>query len=144
MLHCISLEDALARLTVGWTPSPAALHPRAALVPDRLAELAGEAGQRVTVQPVAPWETSTDLEMLAAVEALDGPLRGELVFITEASFGVDVGAFLVDATELPAFLEEHQRLHEPVFNGDTIIGIPGEGRVLCLHHGDVIIAITRP
>ncbi len=144
MLHCISLEDALARLTVGWTPSPTELQPRAALVPDRLAELAGEAGQRVTVQPIAPWESSTDLEMVVAVEALEGPLRGELLFITEASFGVGMGAFLVDAAELRAPPEEHQLLHEPVFNGDTIIGIPEEGRVICLHHGDVLIAIRRP
>lgn len=111
-------------------------------MPDRLAELAGEARQRITVHPIAPWESSTDLEMLAALEALEGPLRGKLVFITEASF--EVGAFVVDAAELPAFLEEHQRLHEPVFNGDTIIGIPKDGRVLCLHHGDVVIAIRRP
>ena len=69
---------------------------------------------------------------------------GEILVVSEASFGPGAGAFRLDGSELQGFLREHQARFEPVFNGDLILVAPRHRLVLCIHHESHLIVISPP
>jgi len=84
------------------------------------------------------WETLSDLDIAKQTGLLRGPMTGELLIVTEASFGAGCGAFLLDGPNLGAFVVGHlSRYGECFFNGDVIILAPQGKEIWLFHHEGV-------
>jgi hypothetical protein len=73
------------------------------------------------------------------------PSSGELIIVTEASWGPDFhGPFFIDAELLDAFISEHpERAGHVFFEGDVIILEPDSRRLIVVHHEGVAWSFTR-
>jgi hypothetical protein len=139
VLKIISLDQAARVLSEWWSqPAPHAI------TPDWAADAARKAGCAVRVDRVHDWEASSDDRSLSALTEGVAPLSGEVLLISEASFNAGAGAFQLDASDLPAVLAEHQRLFEPVFNGDVVVIELRTKRNFCMHHNGSVIHISAP
>lgn len=67
------------------------------------------------------------------------PSSGELIVVTEASWGPDFnGPFFIDAELLDGFINEHpERAGRVFFEGDVIILEPDSRRLIVVHHEGV-------
>ncbi|MCG8420819.1 MAG: hypothetical protein MJE77_23100 [Proteobacteria bacterium] len=101
-----------------------------AMTPDALAA----AISTVEWAHLPDWEELDDVE-IAKTSALDKMgLKGQLLIITEASYGKGNGAFLLDASDLMNFINEHLgKYRECFFNGDVVI-VELEGKHVWLFH----------
>jgi hypothetical protein len=80
------------------------------------------------------WETLDDIDIADQTGLLQEPMRGDVLIVTEASFGAGGGAFVVEGFNLGAFIDTHLRGYgECFFNGDVII-VALEARAVWLFH----------
>lgn len=142
MWRAVSLAEAAQRIGQWWNQSPR--NPRSFLTPDSLVEHAQSAGCDIAVVEFADWEEGDDEGLCARMQELVGPLVGNILLITEASFAEAVGAFEFASADLNLVISAHQSQYEPVFNGDVIWALLDEGRIICIHHEGHLIEISRP
>ena len=143
-LNQVPLLDAAELLDRWWhdiTP-PGAVASR--LTPDSVMDRARRAGCEVDIGPIDSWERRTDEDLLDEVYRRAGPFSGDLLLITEASFQLGGGAFRVAASALSGMMKMHQERFEPVFNGDVILLVLDERRIVCVHHENHLVKITPP
>lgn len=104
------------------------------LTPDGIVECARSAGGLVTVQTAADWETREDDDLWREMGEKMGGLDGQIILVTEASFGPGAGAFQFDARDAQQAMVEHRGKFEPVYNGDVIVLLRSGKGAVCLHH----------
>lgn len=138
----VALAEVSDTLGAWWRAHANAVPGPASLTPDAVLLAAGKAGFGIKSKRMGAWETRDDHDLLAELVREAGTFKGELVLVTEASFGPDVGAFRFDAAMFPAAIGEHQRRYEPVFNGDVLLLVLAEKRILCVHHENHLFQVT--
>jgi hypothetical protein len=143
-MRTISLEEAVRVLCELWGLSGAGCSVSTGLTPDWVADSARAAGFDVSIERTANWERRSDEDLFEELSSGLGEMRGDVLLVTEASFGPAGGAFLVEASEMRAAMREHQESFEPVFNGDVILAVLQRRVVICLHHESFIILATPP
>jgi len=144
MLEQIPLWDVAQTLDLWWQDSTPKEAVAGRLTPDAIIDRARRAGFGVDIAPIRSWEDRTDEDLLAELLRRTGPLSGELLLVTEASFQASVGGFRLDASVLGSALKEHQERFEPVFNGDVILLSLEDRRIVCVHHENYLVRITPP
>ena len=83
---------------------------------------------------LADWELLDDHDIAKQTGLLREPLMGDLLIVTEVSFGAGGGAFFLEGSSLGTFIDSHLlRYGECFFNGDVII-LALEGREVWLFH----------
>ena len=111
------------------TPSPSDLLARFERVPDVWAQLPN-------------WEYLTDHVILKKL-TLERLPEGKLLMISEASYQSQSGAFNVDAVDLAAFIQNHQKnFGESFFNGDAFI-ISLDCRYMWIFHHEGALATFK-
>lgn len=141
-LERVSFSDVESLLDRWWGQASPSSRGAARLTPDAITTAARNAGWHVDIAAIESWEHRTDQDMLAEVLRRAGPFAGELLIITEASFVPPVGAFRFDARLLLHFLQEHGDRFEPVFNGDLILIVLQEEKIVCVHHENHLITMS--
>jgi hypothetical protein len=69
-------------------------------------------------------------------------MPGNLVVVTDASFGAATGPFFVHSDDLPGLIDEHpDRCGSPFLDIDLVIVSPLQGAVLVVHHNGLIATV---
>ena len=102
-----------------------------ALTPDAISETV----EQVAWNAFPDWESKSDAHVAIATGLYSTAFAGPLLVVTEASFGSNGGAFMIEARELGHLVEQHLPRHgECFFNGDVIVVECEGSRVWLFHH----------
>jgi hypothetical protein len=124
-LAIVPLTEAASRLhrVLGFQPR--------ALTPDAIAQ----GLQEPAWAEIPGWEHRDDLDIAGAIGLLDGPIPGEVLIVTEASFITAHGAFVVPGAGVRALVASHLLNYgECFFNGDVVAVALDSKEVWLFHH----------
>jgi hypothetical protein len=89
------------------------------------------------------WEAWDDVALAKAIGLVATAFEGDVFVLTEASFALNLGAFLIPASYLDQLVTEHlERYGECFFNGDVVV-LEASGKKLWLFHHEGAFATVQ-